>query len=323
MRSFSALAAAVCLMAVPALAWNGLGHMAIAYIAWQRLTPAARAEISRLIRLNPDYNQFVAGLPGDAAHQSQRDLRAFMEAATWADMIKGDPAYVSDGPEHGNRAPDAPEAAQNIGYADHFMHKYWHFIDVPFSTDGTPLKQPQDINAETRIMLFRHVLATPKPAGMSDADWDQLRSYDLVWLLHLVGDIHQPLHCVSRFTRTQPDGDAGGNGVQVTEGDWTGRLHGFWDGALGLSREPEDAIAAAKALSLADAEQAGDLDVVHWVAEGVEIAKTVVYSPPIGDGAGPYTLDSAYVAKAKATAADRVALAGARLANVLNASFGK
>jgi hypothetical protein len=53
-----------------------------------------------------------------------------------------------------------PEADQNIGYSDHFMHKYWHFIDKPFSTDGSALEQPSFPNAQTQIALFRKALAS-------------------------------------------------------------------------------------------------------------------------------------------------------------------
>ncbi|MCA1365382.1 hypothetical protein I6F14_33530 [Bradyrhizobium sp. IC3069] len=44
---------------------------------------------------------------------------------------------------------------------------------------------------------------------------DDLRSYDLVWMLHLVGDTHQPLHDLGRYTRQISNGDAGGNTEQV------------------------------------------------------------------------------------------------------------
>lgn len=322
MRSSTVLVAVVCLLALPANAWNDLGHEAVAYIAWQRLDPAVRAEVSRLIRLNPSYNDFVAGIPDDADHQAERDLRAFMKAATWPDMIKGDHNMISDGPENGNRAPDSPDSVQNIGYSDRNLHKYWHFKDVPFTMDGTALKQPQEANAETRIVVFRQVLESKKPAGMSDTDFDRLRSYDLVWLMHLVGDVHQPLHCVSRYTSTQPDGDAGGNTVRVSAGEWNGRLHGFWDDALGRSKDPADAATAAKALSPADAARSAIVDPAEWMMEGVKLCKTVVYAAPIGDGGGPYALDDGYIKNAKAAAAGQVAVAGARLGSILNHCFG-
>ena len=99
------------------------------------------------------------------------------------------------------------------------------FIDTPFSTDGTALPAIPTLNAQERIALFRQVLAS--------TSGDPLKSYDLVWPLHLVGDIHQPLHASTRVSATDPDGDAGGNTVKL---DCTRcELHAFWDGLLGTS----------------------------------------------------------------------------------------
>jgi hypothetical protein len=64
----------------------------------------------------------------------------------------------------------------------------WHFIDEPFSTDDTPLQQPVPPNAETQIAVFRKTLADKTIS-------DDIRSYDLAWLLHLVGG------CISCCTR--------------------------------------------------------------------------------------------------------------------------
>jgi hypothetical protein len=47
----------------------------------------------------------------------------------------------------------------------------------------------------------------------NDPNLDKLKSYDLPWLLHLVGDVHQPLHSTTRVSATKPDGDNGGNGM--------------------------------------------------------------------------------------------------------------
>src|SRR5215510_2210856 len=59
----------------------------------------------------------------------------------------------------------------------------WHFINVPFSTAGTPLQPPRAINALGKIVEFRAALGDPTvPAN--------IQAYDLAWLLHLVGDIH-------------------------------------------------------------------------------------------------------------------------------------
>src|SRR5262245_44384541 len=87
-----------------------------------------------------------------------------------------------------NRPPNDPSAGQNIGYDDLARHKYWHFVDLPFSDDHTTLPTVPTPNAETQIAAFRAVLATES----NDPKLEKLKSYDLSWLLHLVGDVHNP-----------------------------------------------------------------------------------------------------------------------------------
>jgi hypothetical protein len=58
-----------------------------------------------------------------------------------------------------------------------------------------------------------------------------------------------------------------------------------------------------------------------WIDESFQAAKTSVYIDPIGVGAGPFTVDAEHRKQARAVAAERVALAGARLANLLNAAL--
>ena len=53
---------------------------------------------------------------------------------------------------------------------------------------------------QTFQMLKTQIVAFRKTLGDSGAS-DELKSYDLVWLLHLVGDVHQPLHATTRFNQ--------------------------------------------------------------------------------------------------------------------------
>ena len=62
---------------------------------------------------------------------------------------------------------------------------------------------------------------------------DDIKSYDVAWLEHLVGDVHQPLHATSRFTKNHPNGDAGGNLVLLCAAPCRDELHAYWDGLLG------------------------------------------------------------------------------------------
>ena len=308
----SAIAFVACAIAsTPAGAWYDFAHMEIAAIAWSKLTPATRARIARLLKLNPMYAAWTKNVP-----PQDRDQIVFLRAATWPDAIKRVNDYHADGPADGERAPPGPQASQNIGYADRSLHKYWHFINQPFSPDGAALSGPEAPNVQTQIAAFRAKLSDPTAS-------DDVKSYDLVWLLHLVGDIHQPLHAATRFTRAFPEGDAGGTRVKIQCGESCSAadLHAFWDGVPGTSEDPYDAITAANRLPEPDPRLAAIADEKAWMKESLEAAEADAYGAPIGDGAGPFALTDDYKSRALAVARQRVALAGARLANLLNAAL--
>jgi hypothetical protein len=310
-----------------AFAWNKMGHMMVAAVAYGQLTPAARTQVDHLLSLNPSYAEWTGGT---AQVRSERIAeRVFMLAAFWPDEIKSAPGYADDGDRQ-----DAPDAGADRGYADHLRHRYWHYINVPFSTDGTPIKETGAPNVLTQITAFRELLADPAV----DAD---RKSYALVWLLHLVGDVHQPLHDVSRFTQAQPDGDGGGNKVALTcpphiraDGSQhqyfcARNLHAFWDDLAGDEYLGEEAFQGhadlvpqalqhVHELPAVDEERAAIDDPRVWVKEGTLLAQKQVYSGPIGDGGGPYAIDVNYHNKARLVAQQQIALAGARLARLLN-----
>lgn len=296
--------------AEPALAWNDRGHMSVGYVAYQRLKPATRERVNSLLKLNPKYNDWAAKVDKQIpnAGAEDRNMMIFMVATTWADEIKRDRSYKQDGTQGGNRPDGSPDPGRNTGYDDLLMHKYWHFIDTPFSSDGTPLPPIPTPNAQERIALFRTVLASSSP--------DDLKSYDLVWLLHLVGDIHQPLHASTRVSKADPEGDAGGNLVKLDCAKC--ELHFFWDDLLGTPNDLKSVLKKARTLPRAKSSLVAKTDEKEWVAEGFQEAQQVVYAPPLGPGDGPYTLTVEYKKRAGNLAKQRVALAGARLAKMLN-----
>ena len=300
-----AILATALLSTSSAWAWDGEGHMQVAEIAWKHLTAASRARVSTLLKLNPNYPTWIAQVPA-----AKRRQVAFVMAATWPDFVKSASGYINDG----DKAPADPASSQNIGYADHLMHRYWHFIDTPFSTDGTALTQPVAPNARTQIELFSAAIAG------TDAS-DDVKSYDLVWLEHLVGDVHQPLHATSRFSADLPSGDRGGNSVALCASPCKDELHAFWDTVLGTGKLAATAIAAADKLPAAPAAGAAVADDQVWITESFQAAKQFVYAPPVGPGAGPYTLNAAYKSRAKAEAKSRIELAGIRLAHLINANL--
>jgi hypothetical protein len=299
-----AVAIGAALVAHGAQAWNGEGHMMVAAIAWNNLSDASRVRVSALLKLNPDYDNWIKGVAPE-----KQDQIAFVTAATWPDAIKSESGYTFDGDR-----PTGPAAAQNIGYSDHLQHRYWHFIDTPLSIDDTPLIQPVPPNADTQIQAFETAIG-------SDSVSDDIKSYDLVWLEHLVGDVHQPLHATSRFSQQLPDGDQGGDLVTLCAAPCKDELHAFWDDVLGTSKSPTTAIAAAGHLTAPPTAQAGITDDTVWIQESFAAAKKYAYAPPVGAGAGPFTLDAHYKQAARTEAKKRVALAGARLANLINTNL--
>lgn len=293
--------------ASPAQAWNGTGHMIVAAIAYDLLTPAAKAEATRLLRLNPDYRRWITG-----ASEHDRDEIAFVTAATWPDVIKSKRGYVNDGAK-----PSNADSSLNIGYSDKLQHRYWHTVHIPFSPDGTALEEPPAPNALTQIAAFRSALSAPDTS-------DDVKSYDLTWLLHIVGDVHQPLHAISRFTRADPEGDDGGNAEQVCVWTCDGnhvRLHEYWDDLPGPEGSAKAAIDVATRVKRAPESEAAITNEVVWAHESFEAAKKYAYADPIGAANGPFALTEDYRGAAWKIAQQRIALAGARLANLLNGAL--
>jgi len=301
-----------------AWAWDDFGHMQVAAVAWKDLKPKAKARVNQLLALNPRYANWIVG-----ARKPDQPRVAFLRAATWADAIRSDRAYKDD-------EPGSATATQNIGYAELLRHTAWHYVNRPFSRDGTPLLEPATPNVATQIPVLRAALCAA-------ATSDELKSYDLSWLMHLVGDVHQPLHCVARFDRATPFGDRGGNLVKVTGNapppvcddprycpfGPPDDLHAFYDTVAGSGYCIAEVDTAASALPKANAQKAAVPEVEAWVQEGFDLAQSAVYVSPIDAGAGPFTVDAGYQKAALALGKQRISLAGARLAHLINDCLGK
>lgn len=282
----------------PACAWNHFGHMTVACVCYEKLTPPVKRRVNELVKLNPLYSDWVQQV---SQTQEDKDEQLFMLAATWPDLIKQRPGYTND-------APGSPESYNNIGYADKNMHRSWHFVYYPYSQDHTPLPALPTPNAETQIAKFQQVLSSPAA--------DDLKSYDLCYLVHIVGDVHEPLHCITRVTKSSPKGDGGGHDVQLT--DSAKELHNYWDSALGPNAPPATAIPLAKSLGKANTRLAAVSDVHQWTSESHKIAIDNIYQKPIGPGNGPYSLTDRYKRMTTKITREGAELAGERLANWLN-----
>ena len=236
-----------------------------------------------------------------------------MKAATWPDMIKSDPRFWDD------QKAGATATPPMAGFPDMALHKNWHYRDEGISFDGTPVRPPDAVNALTQIVALRGALGDAAAPAST-------RAYDLSWLEHLVGDIHQPLHAVGRFSVLHPDGDAGGNGFRL-DGPEKYNLHWFWDDSLSTDPDPPKVIALARSVmddyTLDDRELGPWADpqtaVLEWLEESATIARYVLYTVGEERAQPPWPkVPDTYRALASQIARHRVAIAGYRLAVLLN-----
>ena len=155
----------------------------------------------------------------------------------------------------------------------------------------------------------------------------------LAYLVHFVGDIHQPLHCAELHAQQFPNGDRGGNLYKVRYKEPSGavlnNLHALWDSGLNLFpsksfphdvNRPKD-IAIISKLLMADypksyfKDKVNELDPKSWQAESHSLAKAAHRTPYNSEPSQAYIDENTQLAE------QRIVLAGYRLANLLNKAF--
>lgn len=224
----------------------------VAQLAQKQLTPAASAEVERLLAVQ-------------GAHR-------LAHIAMWADDLRGsDPALFK-------------------------RTSRLHF--VKFHSADCRYDPPRDCpHGECAVAAIGRYAAILGDRSRTDAE----RAQALDFVVHLVGDLHQPLHASS-------GDDAGGNDFQVR---WHGHgtnLHAVWDSrmlnARGLS------YSAYADLLASDTRAVPQLDPVQWAEESCRIA--------LGAYPSTRTITPAYIERERPIEEERLRAAGARLATLLN-----
>src|SRR3712207_2378013 len=221
--------ASLLLLPARAAAWHDAGHMIVAQIAYLRLTPAAKARVDGLLIPQPGRRPLIHLCAGYYTPETCEKTYDPVQIAVWMDDFRGD--------------------SLNSTYDT------WHYIDFRPIWDGIPERtnvgaQPE--NVLSRINWAINVLRNGTGSNRADAE-------TLGFLYHLVGDVHQPLHAATRYSPSNPNGDAGGNGFRIQLAGETrpSNLHFFWDSAAGQFGEspkrPLDQAGKARILSLAEA----------------------------------------------------------------------
>jgi hypothetical protein len=194
------------------------------------------------------------------------------------------------------------------------VHQYdhWHYIDIPFARDHTKLPELSPINA---LWAINHALLVLS----SDKEPTAKKALYLKILIHLVGDIHQPLHATTKVSRRLPKGDLGGNLYLLSKTPDAANLHQYWDKGAGMLTDKQilSIILKARILekrwpcSMSTQQQKPE----QWVYESHEIAVNEVYTLR-----GHKRPSRHYQLSTQETVNQQIALAGCRLAYVLNTS---
>lgn len=289
-----------------ALAWSKSGHMVTAAIAYEELRaqdPKVLQQIIALAERHPDRGAFEVAV--GRARGAERGRRVFLELARWADDTRGS---IHD-------------------------HPTWHYSSRPLIDEASPPPTSgDDVPAGSAIEAFalNFSVASDSRAPQSE------RAVALCWVFHLVGDMHQPLHSVSQFSKRFPTGDRGGN-LQYVRDPHTNEpvtLHWFWDDAASREDQPDEVMRQAgdfmRRMPRAQFKELkpikGADDFSAWAAESYELAETVAYGPELkaNDAADRATLPSQrYLDLSTEIAQKRLTLASYRLTDVLRLAFGE
>jgi hypothetical protein len=212
----------------------------------------------------------------------------------------------------------------------------WHYVDVPVTGPfdlGTlcaahdcAIDRIQEMADRLRLNQTGLTLASPPSPPRPVA------SQEIAFLIHFVGDLHQPLHAAD-------DGDRGGNCENLTtalvhaDGSRTTELHAVWDVdevmAVFNVWGNEDATAAALFQRFKDGEQAPQSTVTDWARESNDLARQDIYRKlnipnymaapgQCAEGIAPVNIDQQYLDSNENDVERQLMRAGIRLSNVLN-----
>lgn len=270
----------------PALAWGEEGHHIVAMIAEKHLSDAARQEIDTILKGQP-----VCGL-GVGVPVADR----MVCVSKWADTSRN---------------------------STH-KHTYnWHFVDITLKRetyDEAKDCEPHDQATKGKCGLYglRHARQILR-GEITDPKIS--RAQALMFVIHIVGDLHQPLHTVKE--------QVGGNLFFVTYFDIPSQLHKVWDEKILQSRmmnlgktESEYASLLDGQISEADEASFSQGDPVSWLNECHALAITKAYAPLKGTGPGKPALGETYYKANWPVINEQLKRGGVRLAKILKDDLG-
>jgi hypothetical protein len=294
-----------------AIAWDDTGHKLAAYIAWEQMSPEAREKAVKLLLSAPEDSDLSVFYLQDSRSAAAKQRELFMIASTWADIVR-DKKFK-------NRYEKYHQG--NWHYSDTFWRETNGKVEVLNNFDEPKGKAVEQLFAFDKLLRDNSVT-------------DGEKAIALAWILHLGGDIHQPLHTSARVTEFEPKGDQGGNLFELTPKDTPREdklnLHWYWDSIIGRNIprvndacDSEYLPAIAQEITkkfpfakMRNRLKLGKFD--EWQQEGFQIASTKLYPPTLKRYEKP---SDEYKKTAFNIAEEQIALAGYRLGQMLNKIF--
>jgi hypothetical protein len=186
----------------------------------------------------------------------------------------------------------------------------WHFVDIP--KDATDYDPDRDCKASPKGDCVIAELARAQKDLKNRNLSKTKRAEALKFIVHFVGDLHQPLHC-------SDNNDKGGNDVSVKFLGRTSNLHRVWDSGIITDGHPVAADYVEELDDWLDSQDTATIEkgtVIEWALASHQLAKDDAYNIP-----ADHDLDATYEDANQPVIDQQLAFAGLRLAAILNAAF--
>ena len=273
----------------PSMSFWSTGHMIISKIAMDEIQ---KKDPSLLSKIQAEIDILTK--------YSKEDKHSFVESAVWADDNKG------------------------VAWS---AFNDWHFVDTPvIAPDFHGEVEYERMNATWAIYQMKRTLSNKNKPSF---DSGLARSFAWRYLIHIIGDIHQPLHASSYYSKEFPNGDRGGNSFKVNypKDRQIKNLHALWDswvdqyGSLWAPLSDKDWDTLSKIVQNIIEEYPRSkyedrikiLDERKWAKESNEISKQFVYDG-IKSGDTP---SQDYIDRGRHVINEQLAIAGYRLADYI------
>ena len=235
----------------------------------------------------------------DVMSKNYSNIATFGEAARWSDDVR----------------------------TQTYLYDYWHYRQGCYSADN--MTRCSKVSSPNSYTVINDAINVIKNSSKIEN-----KGFYFLFLLHLIGDIHQPLHNIRLFNAQYPKGDSGGNAIPIAYQGITSNLHEFWDNLCimkpvnpsrpftkyPLIQKAMETLAsqyiANYTFAANETQFSGDISTVEaWINQSYNLAVKYAYEPHVVSNGN---LTDSYAKQCRSVLDKQLALAGRRIASVLS-----